>query len=459
MPSRADPASSDGGVTCCRSPRLLDPHARHLLQRIRLPGRLPLRDGGEPRDPVSGRDDADRRGALRRRHAPPRDRARLGGRGRRGHHRRQHRLRVGYFGGYRLLAPYGSKMRLDEAKLKVGKLIFDRHGGKVVFFGRFVSILRTYAAFLAGINHMNYWRFLVFNAAGGLIWSAIYAFGFYFAGSTPSAAARPLDVAIGARRSVIVVALHPLDAQEREAAGGRGGGRLPGPARRARQPASPLRGHRGPRAAAHGRSRNRKSRERRTPRSTRGKPPSGGRRALAGVHGFALREHAPARLEQRTDVANLQVDRRVADARGGVVCTAQPMHGPAASPRRRRGRTEGVVHPLAGLHREHYAGRLGLHHLEANRPARSAAAGACRRSPSISSSPESPRAAAAVAAGSSQAKLRVRAARVTFTPRAPRSQRLGGYRRGLRARRCRDTRRARGPSAANAPAVTARSRR
>ncbi len=113
---------------------------------------------------------------------------------------------IGRYGGYALVRRYGSKVRLDEAKLKVGMLVFDRHGGKVVFFGRFVSVLRTYAAFLAGVNQMVYPRFLVFNAAGGLVWSAIYAFGFYFAGSTLSRLRGSFDIAIGAAAALIVLA-------------------------------------------------------------------------------------------------------------------------------------------------------------------------------------------------------------------------------------------------------------
>jgi membrane protein DedA with SNARE-associated domain len=112
---------------------------------------------------------------------------------------------VGHYGGYPLLRRYGSRIRLDETKLKVGKLVFDRHGGKVVFFGRFVSVLRTYAAFLAGVNHMAYGRFFAFNAAGGIIWSAIYAFGFYFAGSALSKARGTVDIAIGVAAAVIVI--------------------------------------------------------------------------------------------------------------------------------------------------------------------------------------------------------------------------------------------------------------
>ena len=112
---------------------------------------------------------------------------------------------VGHWGGYELLRRYGSKVRLDEAKLKVGRLIFDRHGGKVVFFGRFVSILRTYAAFLAGTNRMRYLRFLAFNAAGGVVWSALYAFGFYYVGAQLNKARGPVDYGLGAAALVIVI--------------------------------------------------------------------------------------------------------------------------------------------------------------------------------------------------------------------------------------------------------------
>jgi membrane protein DedA with SNARE-associated domain len=113
---------------------------------------------------------------------------------------------IGHWGGYALLRRYGSKVRLDEAKVKVGRLIFDRHGGKVVFFGRFVSILRTYAAFLAGTNRMRYARFLAFNAAGGIVWAAIYAFGFYYLGGQLTKARGPVDYALGGVAVIVVIA-------------------------------------------------------------------------------------------------------------------------------------------------------------------------------------------------------------------------------------------------------------
>jgi membrane protein DedA with SNARE-associated domain len=50
---------------------------------------------------------------------------------------------IGRGGGYRLLRRYGHRVHVDEAKLKVGRYLFDRHGGGVVFFGRSITVLRT----------------------------------------------------------------------------------------------------------------------------------------------------------------------------------------------------------------------------------------------------------------------------------------------------------------------------
>src|SRR5258706_14777143 len=89
---------------------------------------------------------------------------------------------VGREGGYRLLRRYGRYIRLDERKLKLGLYLFRRHGGKVVFFGRFVAVLRAWAAFLAGTNRMPWKSFLLFNALGGIVWATFYGLGGYFLG-------------------------------------------------------------------------------------------------------------------------------------------------------------------------------------------------------------------------------------------------------------------------------------
>jgi len=114
---------------------------------------------------------------------------------------------IGDQGGYRLLHRYGRYVRADERKIKVGRLVFDRHGGKVVFFGRFVSVLRTYAAFLAGTLKMRWRRFLPFNATGGVLWAAIYTFVPYELGRTIDELSHVLDIALGVAAVVVVVAV------------------------------------------------------------------------------------------------------------------------------------------------------------------------------------------------------------------------------------------------------------
>ena len=102
---------------------------------------------------------------------------------------------IGKTGGRRLAERYGRYVRLDRARLKVARYLFARHGVKVVFFGRFVAVLRTYAAFLAGLTTMRWSRFLVANAAGGVLWSGIYAFGAYALGNAASSIGSTITIA------------------------------------------------------------------------------------------------------------------------------------------------------------------------------------------------------------------------------------------------------------------------
>ncbi len=123
---------------------------------------------------------------------------------------------IGDKGGYRLLRRYGDHVHVDEPKLKVGHYLFDRHGGKVVFFGRFVSVLRTYAAFLAGTNRMPWRKFLVYNAAGGIIWAAVYTFAAYILGNALRRASDTINLALGAVAVAAIVAV--VDVIRRQAA-------------------------------------------------------------------------------------------------------------------------------------------------------------------------------------------------------------------------------------------------
>jgi membrane protein DedA with SNARE-associated domain len=114
---------------------------------------------------------------------------------------------IGHWGGYRLLLRYGPYIRLHQGRVKLARYLFLRHGGKVVFFGRFVSVLRTYAAFLAGTARMPWPRFLVFNASGGIIWATAYGVGAYAAGNQISKFSGPVDIALGAVAVLVIVAI------------------------------------------------------------------------------------------------------------------------------------------------------------------------------------------------------------------------------------------------------------
>ena len=89
---------------------------------------------------------------------------------------------IGREGGYRLLLRYGHYVGLTERKIKLGQYLFLRHGGKIVFFSRFVAVLRAVAALLAGANRMNWSRFLLANAASGVVWATLYGVGAYYLG-------------------------------------------------------------------------------------------------------------------------------------------------------------------------------------------------------------------------------------------------------------------------------------
>jgi membrane protein DedA with SNARE-associated domain len=113
---------------------------------------------------------------------------------------------IGDKGGYRLLRRYGHYLRIDDAKVKVGRYMFDRQGPKVVFFGRFVSVLRTYAAFLAGTLKMRWRVFLPFNALGGVLWAAVYSFVPYEIGGAITKASHTLSIGLGVAAVAVIVA-------------------------------------------------------------------------------------------------------------------------------------------------------------------------------------------------------------------------------------------------------------
>lgn len=98
--------------------------------------------------------------------------------------------------GQRALIRHGSRVGITPSKIKLGRYMFLRHGGKVVFWGRFVAVLRVLAAIFAGANQMAWPRFLLFNASGGLVWAAVFACGGYFFGSRIEKLTGPIGIVL-----------------------------------------------------------------------------------------------------------------------------------------------------------------------------------------------------------------------------------------------------------------------
>ena len=107
---------------------------------------------------------------------------------------------IGYLAGrtigFRLIVRHGAYLGLTEPRLKVGQYLFLQHGGKIVFFGRFVAFLRAFAALLAGINRMPWPNFLLMNALGGICWASLFGFGAYLFGHQIKMVAGPLGIVL-----------------------------------------------------------------------------------------------------------------------------------------------------------------------------------------------------------------------------------------------------------------------
>ncbi len=88
---------------------------------------------------------------------------------------------IGRKGGRRVVLKLMRRFGIKEGHLEKAERFFARHGGKAVFFGRSVSYLRVLTALIAGVSHMHYPKFLLFNAMGGITWAVVFGCAaFYF---------------------------------------------------------------------------------------------------------------------------------------------------------------------------------------------------------------------------------------------------------------------------------------
>jgi membrane protein DedA with SNARE-associated domain len=102
---------------------------------------------------------------------------------------------IGYWlgreGGRRLIYRYAWIKRQADRVMPRAERFFEKHGGKAVFFARFFGGLRVTGAWMAGITRMQWWRFLVWNALGGIVWAVgVGLLSFYAGRAVADAVAR-----------------------------------------------------------------------------------------------------------------------------------------------------------------------------------------------------------------------------------------------------------------------------
>jgi membrane protein DedA with SNARE-associated domain len=113
---------------------------------------------------------------------------------------------LGRLGGRALFRRWGWLRRYSERVLPRAERLMQRHGGKTVFFGRFVAVLRVAAAAVAGLAHMPWWRFFFWNASGGIVWATTVSLVAYYGGrAAADAIARYGLYALGAIVVVVIV--------------------------------------------------------------------------------------------------------------------------------------------------------------------------------------------------------------------------------------------------------------
>ncbi len=112
---------------------------------------------------------------------------------------------AGRAGGREIVDRIGILRRYAKPVLPRAERYFARHGGKTVFIGRFVAILRFTAAWIAGISHMDWRKFLFWNATGGVVWAVAVTLVAHYGGHAAADSIRRYGVLAAIAIAVLLV--------------------------------------------------------------------------------------------------------------------------------------------------------------------------------------------------------------------------------------------------------------
>ena len=93
---------------------------------------------------------------------------------------------IGIKGGLPLIRRYGTYIGVRQSHVDRAHAFFERNGAKTILFGRFIAILRTWAAVIAGAACMSFPQFVAYNTIGSIVWAIAFgSLGFYFGRDLP----------------------------------------------------------------------------------------------------------------------------------------------------------------------------------------------------------------------------------------------------------------------------------
>ena len=93
---------------------------------------------------------------------------------------------IGLRGGLPLVLHYGGYIGVRRRHVDRAHAFFEKHGAKTILFGRFIAILRTWAAIVAGGAGMSFPKFVIYNSIGSVVWAIVFGWlGYYFGRDLP----------------------------------------------------------------------------------------------------------------------------------------------------------------------------------------------------------------------------------------------------------------------------------
>jgi membrane protein DedA with SNARE-associated domain len=93
---------------------------------------------------------------------------------------------IGIKGGLPLVAHYGGYVGIKRSHIERAHAFFERNGAKTILFARFIAVLRTWAAVVAGAAAMSFTKFVTYNTISSVVWAVVFGLlGYYFGRDLP----------------------------------------------------------------------------------------------------------------------------------------------------------------------------------------------------------------------------------------------------------------------------------